>query len=111
MSKSRSLTSRQQFWVEHLQVCARRQQSLSAYAVEHGLNLGALYEAKSRLKRLGALSPPAESPPRFVRVDTHIASAPGRTPSLCRVLLPNGVAVDTAGADLATVLSAAARLS
>jgi hypothetical protein len=105
MSKSIALTARQQFWVEHLRACERRQQSLASYAAAHGLNLGALYEAKSRLKRMGALSVRREAP-QFVRVTAPLPVAQ----SLCRVWLPNGVMVDSAGADLAAVLSAAARL-
>ena len=110
MSKCSSLTPRQQFWVEHLQACAQRPQSLSAYAAEHGLNLGALYEAKSRLKRMGSLSPRLATP-RFVRVQATLSPSPASIPAWCRVLLPNGVVVETAGADVATVLVAAVRLS
>lgn len=107
MSKSSSLTPRLRFWVEHLRACVQRKQSLSAYAAEHGLRVGNLYEAKSRLKRLGAL-PTQPRPLSFVRVDAPVAAAP--TSCLCRVVLPNGVTVDAAGVELAAVLSAAARL-
>jgi hypothetical protein len=110
MSRSLSLTPRQQFWVEHLQCCAQRKQSLSSYAAEHGLAIGALYEAKSRLKRMGALSARVAAP-RFVRVHAEISAPPPSMPALCRVLLPNGVTVETVGADLATVLFTAGRLS
>ena len=51
MVKESSLTARQQFWVEHLRACAARGQSLSVYAAEKGLSIGALYEVKSRLRR------------------------------------------------------------
>ena len=53
MVKESSLTARQQFWVEHLRACAARGQSLSVYAAEKDLSIGALYEVKSRL-RLGS---------------------------------------------------------
>ena len=53
MSKGSSLTPRQQFWAEHLRQCAERGQSLAAYAAEHGLKVGGLYEAKSQLRRHG----------------------------------------------------------
>jgi hypothetical protein len=111
MSKSSSLTARQRYWLEHLQVCAMRRQSLSSYAAAHALAVGSLYEAKSRLKRLGAW-PVRALAPRFVRVEPlRGAPAPGTAAALCRVRLPNGVVVDTAGSDLGAVLSAAARLS
>lgn len=109
MAQSSSLTPRLKFWRKHLRVCARRKQSLSRYAAEHGLTLGALYEAKSRLKRLGAW--PESAPAlQFVRVSDAVNIAPAAAPALCRIRLPNGVVVDTAGAELSAVLWAAARL-
>ena len=49
MSSPKSLSSRQRFWLAHLQACAQQGTSLSAYASAQGLKVGALYEAKSRL--------------------------------------------------------------
>ncbi len=106
MPKSRSLTPRLRFWAAHLRACAERRQALSQYAAEHGLAVGALYEAKRRLKRLGAL--PVSAAPRFVRVTEIAAAAPAAV--LCRVHLRNGMVVETAGAEVAAVLAAAARL-
>jgi hypothetical protein len=85
-----TLTERQRFWLEHLTACGNR--SLKAYAEEHALNISLLYEAKSRLKRKGLLGALATSP-RFARVQRE--PAPG-TPSLCRIRLPNGTAVELA---------------
>ena len=53
MSNLSVLTKRQQFWLEHLRACVARGQSLSVYAAEEGLSIGALYEVKSRLRRRG----------------------------------------------------------
>lgn len=106
MSKVSLLTPRQQFWIEHLRQCAERGQSLSAYAAEHGLKVGALYEAKSRLRRRGLCPVPA---PRFVRVQP-VRPAVTPLPTVFRVSLPNGVVVETAGGELCAVLSAAAQL-
>lgn len=105
MAKESSLTERQQFWVLHLRACASRGQSLSAYAAEEGLSIGALYEVKSRLRRRGLWPVPS---PRFVRVQA--ATSPAVSLSVYRVSLPNGVVVESAGGDLSAVLSAAARL-
>jgi hypothetical protein len=107
MSKDSLLTPRQAFWVEHLRVCAERGQSLSAYAVEQGLKVGALYEAKSRLRRRG-LWPVAGA--RFVRVEPAVSAEKLGVAAVYRVSLPNGVVVETAGGELGAVLSAAARL-
>ena len=88
MSTPLSLTDRQRFWLEHLRACGSG--SLKAYAEAHGLELGTLYEVKSRLKRMGALDAPAT---RFSRVQCETPSAP---PSVCRVHLCNGTVVEVA---------------
>ena len=75
MAKESSLTARQQFGVAHLRVCAARGQSLSAYAGDEGLSIGALYEVKTRWRRRGLWPVPG---PRFVRVQA--ASAPTAVP-------------------------------
>ena len=107
MAKESSLTGRQQFWVGHLRACVARGQSLSAYAGDEGLSIGALYEVKSRLRRRGLWPVPG---PRFVRVQAS-TSAPTAVPAaLYRVSLTNGLVVESAGGDLSAVLSAAARL-
>ena len=51
MSSSKSLSPRLRFWLAHLQACAQQGVSLSAYASAQGLKVGALYEAKSRLRQ------------------------------------------------------------
>ena len=102
MTKHSSLTTRQQHWVGHLQACTERGLMLSVYAAEQGLSVGALKQARTRLRGLG-LWPVAA--PRFVRVQTAPA------PVMVRVSLPNGVVVETVGSELGAVLSAAARLS
>ena len=107
MSKGSSLTPRQQFWAEHLRQCAERGQSLAAYAAEHGLKVGGLYEAKSQVRRRG-LWPAAAS--RFVRVQPTRANEAPLLPTVYRVSLPNGVVVETAGGELSAVLRAAAQL-
>jgi hypothetical protein len=88
MPSPSTLTDRQRFWLERLNACGNR--SLKAYAEAHGLNVGLLYDAKSRLKRKGLLSTP---PTRFVRVQRE---APGASPALWRIHLHNGTLVEVA---------------
>ncbi len=102
MPKRSSLTTRQQFWVAHLQSCAERGLTLSVYAAEQGLSVGALKQARTRLRGLGLWPVPVA---RFVRAQI----AP--VPAMVRISLPNGVVVETSGSELAAVLSAAARLA
>jgi len=109
MSSSKSLSPRQRYWLAHLQACAQGGLSLAAYASAQGLKVGALYEAKSHLRKLGAWPSPG---PRFVRVQGTAASATEHSQtSLCRISLPNGVVVEVAGSAVSTVLEAAARLA
>lgn len=109
MSNVPLLTARQQFWIGHLRQCAERGQALSAYAAEHGLRIGSLYEAKSRLRRRGLWPTPTPAP-RFVRVQAALAAGAPRLPVVYRVSLPNGVVVEAAGGELSAILAAAARL-
>ena len=105
MSNDSPLTDRQRFWLEHLRACGRG--SLKAYAEAHELDLRALYDAKARLKRKGALFAPG---PRLVRVErAHTESA---SSGCCRVHLRNGTAVDVAcsPAQWATLLASVAAL-
>jgi hypothetical protein len=88
MSKDPGLTARQSFWLGHLRACADG--SLKAYAEANGLNVRSLYGAKKRLKRQGVLRD--EPPVRLMRVERVLAPAP----TLCRVHLPNGAAVEVA---------------
>ena len=88
MSQEPHLTERQRFWFEHLRACGSG--SLKEYAQTHGLDLRALYDAKARLKRKGALA--SNTPARLVRVER----TPHRLvdPAYCRVHLANGTAVE-----------------
>ena len=88
MSSPATLTERQRFWLEHLHACGGG--SLKEYAQEHGLELGGLYEAKSRLKRKGLLG---RSPARFLRVQRE---APAAAPAVWRIHLRNGALVEVA---------------
>jgi len=88
MSTHPSVTERQRFWLEHLRACGN--DSLKAYAEQHDLAVGSLYEAKSRLKRDGLLDAP---PTRFVRVQRD---TPELSPALWRIHLRNGTLVEVA---------------
>jgi hypothetical protein len=91
-----NLTERQQFWLAHIRACGRG--SLKAYAAAHDLHVSSLYEAKSKLRRLGVLeeSPPRVTPSRLVRVPPE-AVRPS-APTMCRIHLRNGTVVEVAGA-------------
>ncbi len=53
---AKDLTKRQRFWLAHVRAAAGSGESLQQYAKRHRLSLGALYNAKSVLKRSGLLS-------------------------------------------------------
>lgn len=104
MSQS-SMTSRQRFWVDHLQACSERGQKVSSYAAEQALGASAMYKARSSLRRRGLWPPPGAT---FVRARP---ATPSAAMPMYRVTLPNGVVVETAGGTVEAVLAAAARLS
>ena len=89
-SRPEAHTPRQRFWLEHLEACRAQGGSLKAYALAHDLSPGALYAAKSDLKRRGALSASALPVPAPRLLPVHIA----RGAPMFRVLLPNGVVVE-----------------
>ena len=107
-SRSARPRPREQFWLDHLRAARQQGQTLKAYAQAHGLSVGALYTARSTLKRRGVLSEPAAAP---TLVPVRIAP-PG---AAFRVHLPNGVVVEVAShaesATCAAVLGCASRLS
>ena len=89
MSNGSGLTERQRFWLEHLRACGSG--SLKAYAEANGLDVRAMYEAKSRLRRKGALP---SSSARLVRVEPARSAICG--PAYCRVHFLNGATVEMA---------------
>ena len=92
MAERRALSERDTFWLEHLRACGEG--SLKAYAEAHDLDVRALFDAKARLRRKGAL-PAVTTAPRVVRVER--ARGSGATgPAYCRVHFPNGVSVELA---------------
>ena len=95
-------TSRQQFWLKHLNCCHESGMSLKAYAEANGLNLGTFYSYSNRLRGKGMAG--------FARVVPSTQTA--NSPLPCRILLPNGVAVELGiGAEaVGAVLAMAAKL-
>jgi hypothetical protein len=92
-----SLTARQREWLSHLEAWRAQGGTLKAYALAHGLSLGALYRARRVLERRGMwnarmrrdVDPP--SPPKLVPV--CLSAAPTASATF-RVVLPNGVAFE-----------------
>ena len=77
---------------------------MKAYAQQHNLQLGTLYDAKCRLIKDGVLS--RKTAPKFQKAEIQRAA-----PSHCIIYLPNGVRLewqtDNSAQALATVLLAA----
>lgn len=85
-----ALTDKQRYWLEHLQAWEKSDgETLRAYAARHGLDIGALYSAKSVLARKGVLTQRGEQPRRLVRAELR-----PEAPALCRVRFPNGIVVE-----------------
>jgi hypothetical protein len=108
MSEHPKVTERQHFWLEHIHACRDSQQSLTAYAAQHGLNVRSLYGAKKKLKRQGILEP-APGKHRFMRVTAAATRLPTAS---CRILLANGAVVELGcgGEEVERILQAVSRL-
>jgi hypothetical protein len=50
-----TMTTRQQFWLTHIQAATKSGEQLQRYAKRHALSVAGLYNAKSVLKRAGLL--------------------------------------------------------
>jgi len=55
MSHPNPLTTKQQYWLDHLLACERSGQSMKDYAEQHGLSTSAFYAWKKTLRRKGVL--------------------------------------------------------
>ena len=61
-----TLTSRQRYWLEHVQACSASGKTIAAYALEQGLQAKTMYAGKKILVKKGVLPPTLK--PRFQRV-------------------------------------------
>jgi hypothetical protein len=87
------LSSKQRFWLKHLQACEAGGETLKAYAKRKGLSVHGLYGARQRMRSAGIapVRASSEKRPSFAKVVVHEAPAEaGR----CRVRLPNGAVME-----------------
>ena len=87
MNTDTPLTTKQAFWLEHLQAADRSSQSLSTYAQTHELNVKQLYYWSKVLRQRGLHGHQAPSSALFKKA--HVV--PNGT---CRILLPSGVTLE-----------------
>ena len=111
MSKTKSgeasLSERDRFWMKHHEAQVASGQSGKEYVAERDLSLQAFYQARKRLRAIGALSPARggsgkSSAPgagsRGVRFAKVAVSAPRAETSRLRIELANGIALEWSGA-------------
>jgi len=87
----RELTKRDRFWLGHLQVIARGNESASEYTRRKGLSVGALYQGKRRLEERGAWTRAAKSVSFASVVVRH---EPESTQAALRLRLGNGAELE-----------------
>ena len=94
MARSKkTITKRQQHWLDHIRAAETSADTLVAYAAAHKLKVKDLYQWKTALTRRGFL-PEKKPKPAFVPV----ATAPAKDcPTRCDVTLSNGVRVQITG--------------
>jgi len=102
MAKSQPLTTKQQYWLDHISQARSAGMSLSSYAEQENLSLKALYNYQTILRRKGLI----EQDSRFIRLSPNQASTPPAGNTLVRITLLNGVCVDMPvnESDLASLL-------
>ena len=87
------LTSRQQFWLEHVEACEAAGVSMKAYAERRGLNLQSFYGWKGQLKRRGLLSPAHSSADDNGMLPVAFVASPEPSPG-ARVSFANGITIE-----------------
>lgn len=82
------LTKRQQYWLEHVRRATASGEPLTRYAKSRGLSIGALNQAKSRLRQRGVLgvkAPAARPLDGEAFVPVRIESAVAGMQTACRL--------------------------
>jgi hypothetical protein len=93
------LSEVQRFWLTHYQACQMANQSLAAYAREHGLAVKSFYYWKRRLRQLKAIESESQrqSPqPTFHAVKVRRAQG---GEAACRLHFPNGMTCELMAID------------
>jgi hypothetical protein len=114
--KLAALTDRDRYWLRQQESCAKSGLSAKEYARKHELSIHAFYQARKRLRAIGALGAARprsrKAKPRpgggFARVEV-----PAMRGLRYRVRLPNGALVEwegASGSDLAEVLGVVSQL-
>ena len=94
---AKSLTARQQYWLNHLTAAAASDSTLVDYAKTHQLTPKHLYQWKTRLVDLGHLgSTGAVKKPAFVRVAAPRSST--HSNAKASLVMPNGIRLELQGA-------------
>jgi hypothetical protein len=100
---SATLTEKQQYWLSHIQQAKSANQSLSAYAQQHALDLKAMYNFHWLLRKRGLLESP-EQPSQFIKVIPPVKTKTPVPVSVVTLLFPNGIRLEVPAADLPTLL-------
>ena len=93
-----TLTTKQQFWFDHVQAAIASEDSMAAYAAKHKLSAKALYAWKTRLSHK-KLSAKPKSDFTALKLEPEANPAMGRVaePPSCRVTLPTGARIEFMG--------------
>ena len=87
------LSSRQRFWLKHLQACEAGGETLRAYAKRKSLSVHGLYGARRRLRLAGMAPARASSEKRASFAKVVVKEAPAEA-ARCRIRLPNGAVME-----------------
>jgi len=86
---SKTITSKQQQWLQHVKAADTGDGSLTDYASRHDLSVKALYQWKTKLIKLGFYTPASGFVP--------VHRLPSEPQQACKVTLPNGTCIEFSG--------------
>lgn len=89
-----TLTTKQQFWFDHVQAAIASEGSMAAYAAKHKLSAKALYAWKTRLNNK---KPKSDFTALKLKPEAKPAQGRVAEPTSCRVTLPTGARIEFMG--------------
>jgi hypothetical protein len=103
--KSGLLSERDESWLAHLEKVQSQGVTIKAYAREQGVSFHAMYQAKKRLRALGAWPARKQAAPvSFARVAVH-NEATARSVGACRLRLAGDAVIEWEVAPSAELLA------
>ncbi len=110
---AKSITERQQYWLDHLKAAEAQSLTLVSYAKANDLKVKDLYQWKTSLTKRGFWM--TSTPPKSSKSSGFVAVKAKPSSAVCSLVLPNGIRLEFQGelsaALLKDLVSSASALS